>query len=569
MTSDEAAVLGGQLSQPEVAKAFGELTSNPASRDKTLKSLLQLDPAAASDPVLREVVAKATQEMVDADASTLPLAADLTRRFRLKELAPWFVVRMVGAENPEERVMALRALNEIQAAHAGMAASYLDDKNEAVAREALIAVASGGGADAVSELAKRWPSLSGALRQFAVNGLSSSKLSAEAFAKAVAAGQFAGFDPSVVEKLSAVLGADHPAFKELLSKVEGLLVPSIRLPGKRDAVVATGLNLEGAFTIETWIKLDEKIDNRDGLLGKRGGGPCLNFWDAKLRFWDGSRDLVIADRPVEAGKWAHCAVTRDEAGKFAVFVDGEPAGVSKDRYDAKMETMDIGLVNEPDGTGASLLEYRVWDIARSPAAIQASFRTRFTGGQGHLVFHAGVDLSGLPLEGGAAVEWTADFPELHTPEQASSLAAKFERFRAMASRPGDAAVGKQLFQASCMICHQVRGEGTAIGPDLSGAGAMGVESLLRNVLTPNAQLESGYYRHDITLNDGGLVSGFLASETPKLIVLRQIGADERAIPVEQVKEHTVSKRSLMPEGLIDGLGEKQVADLFAYLMSLK
>jgi len=89
------------------------------------------------------------------------------------------------------------------------------------------------------------------------------------------------------------------------------------------------------------------------------------------------------------------------------------------------------------------------------------------------------------------------------------------------------------------------------------------------VLTPNAQLESGYYRHDITLKDGGLASGFLASETPKLIVLRQIGADERAIPVEQVKEHTVSKRSLMPEGLIDGFGEKQVADLFAYLMTLK
>jgi hypothetical protein len=39
--------------------------------------------------------------------------------------------------------------------------------------------------------------------------------------------------------------------------------------------------------------------------------------------------------------------------------------------------------------------------------------------------------------------------------------------------------------------------------------------------------------------------------------------------VDQVKEHTVSKRSLMPEGLIDGFGEKQVADLFAYLLTLK
>jgi hypothetical protein len=36
-----------------------------------------------------------------------------------------------------------------------------------------------------------------------------------------------------------------------------------------------------------------------------------------------------------------------------------------------------------------------------------------------------------------------------------------------------------------------------------------------------------------------------------------------------VKEHAVSKRSLMPEGLIDGFSEKQVADLFSYMMTLK
>jgi len=569
LTSDEAPVLGGQLVQSNVANAFSELANNPVSRGKLLKSLLQLDPAATSDPVLRAAVGSATEAMVATDSSTAPLAFDLARRFRLKELVPWLVIRSVTAKSPDELAVSLRVLNEIQAADAELAKSHLDHPNEAVAREALIGFASAGGPDAVEEIAKRWASLSGALRQFAMNGMLSNKESAATFAKMVAAGGFAGFDPSAVEKLSAVLGADHPAFKELLSKVDGLLAPVIRLPGKKDAVVATGLKLDGPFTLETWIKLDEGIDNRDGLLGKRGGGPCLNFWDAKLRLWDGSRDVAVADRRVEAGKWAHCAVTRDVAGKITMFIDGEPAGVSEGVFDAPMEVMDLGRVNEPGGTGASLLEFRVWDIARSPAEIQASCRTRFTSGQDHLVFHAGADLSKLPLEGGATIEWAKDFPELHTPEQAAALAAKFDRFRAMASKSGDAAAGKQLFQATCMICHQAKGEGTAIGPDLSGAGAMGVESLLRNVLTPNAQLESGYYRHDITLKDGGLASGFLASETPKLIVLRQIGADERAIPVDQVKEHTISKRSLMPEGLIDGFGEKQVADLFAFLMTLK
>jgi hypothetical protein len=57
--------------------------------------------------------------------------------------------------------------------------------------------------------------------------------------------------------------------------------------------------------------------------------------------------------------------------------------------------------------------------------------------------------------------------------------------------------------------------------------------------------------------------------TAGTLVLKQIGADARAIPKDQVKEHAVSKRSLMPEGLIDGFSEKQVADLFGYLMTLK
>ena len=98
---------------------------------------------------------------------------------------------------------------------------------------------------------------------------------------------------------------------------------------------------------------------------------------------------------------------------------------------------------------------------------------------------------------------------------------------------------------------------------------MGPESLLRNILTPNAQLESGYYRHDIALKDGSLLSGFLASDSLDVLVLRQIGADERAIPKGEVREHTVSRRSLMPEGLIDGFSDQQVADLFSYLGTLR
>ena len=101
-----------------------------------------------------------------------------------------------------------------------------------------------------------------------------------------------------------------------------------------------------------------------------------------------------------------------------------------------------------------------------------------------------------------------------------------------------------------MICHQVNGAGQAIGPDLSGAGAMGIDALLHNILMPNEQLESGYYRHDVTLKDGTFAGGFLASENKNQLVLRQIGADDRGIGIHRLAH-------------IDDGGQRFVADLDA------
>ena len=98
---------------------------------------------------------------------------------------------------------------------------------------------------------------------------------------------------------------------------------------------------------------------------------------------------------------------------------------------------------------------------------------------------------------------------------------------------------------------------------------MGMDALLHNILLPNEQLESGYYRHDVTLKDGSLVSGFLTSENKRQLVLRQIGVGDRVIPKRRIASHKISKRSLMPEGLIDGFTDQQISDLFAYLMTLK
>ncbi len=568
LAAGEIALLGAQLASPEVAGSFGALLGDPARREGVLRALLQLDPSAAVDPVLRRTTGQATRRLLAEKPDALPLALDLVRRFQLLDLAPVIVAEARKPRPPGELAVLLRALNEIRAADAELCFSLLDHADPAVVREAFAGYAAAGGPAAVRVLAERWPELPGVLRQFVLDGMLSRRPSAEAFARLAAAGGFAGFDPSAVEKLSAVLGPEDPAFRAMLEKVSGLLMRALRLPGADDAIIATGFDLAGPFTVETWILLGEDVDNRDSLLGNRDERMDLNFYQSRLRLYAGS-DIVIADRAVKAGEWTHCAVTRDPSGRVALHLDGEPAGAADAAFTEPLRKLDLGRANAAGGTAARFIEFRIWDRARSEAEIRADHRTVFTDGAPGLVHRYPGESAGLPVKGGAALEWTADFPELITPEAAKALEEKFDRFRKMASNPGDPEAGKTLFQATCLICHQVRGEGIAIGPDLSGAGAMGVESLLRNVLTPNAQLESGYYRHDVTLVDGGFVSGFLASQDEKTLILRQIGADERAIPKDQVKEHSVSKRSLMPEGLIDGYTGKQVADLFAYLAELK
>ena len=569
LAADEVTMLGSQLSRPDVALAFGKLLDDTARREGLLKTLAQLDPSITNRDDLRERVGKAALAMLQEKPETLPLALDLARRLRIKSLAPLLMEKLKLTKTPADLAALLRTLNEIQAADPKLFATFLDHADPAVAREAMVGLSASGGTQAVEVIAKRWNSMSGVLRQFAIDGMLSNKSSAEAFAAGAAAGGFTGFDSSVAEKLSGVLGSEHPALRALLAKVPGLLQPILRLPGKPGAVVATGIDLAGPFTLETWIKLDEGIDNRDSLMGERGKGADLNFYQSTLRFFGGSGDLVSANRPVVAGVWTHCAVTRDAAGKIALYLDGEPAGISSGTFTKPLKALDLGKANGDGGTSARFMEFRIWDIARAAATIRNDFHTRYPGKVEGLIHRVSGEQSGLPLQGGTTADWSADFPELLTPEAAAALAAKFDRFRGFTRKPGDAAAGKLTFQATCMVCHKVRGEGNAIGPDLSGAGAMGVESLLRNVLTPNAQLESGYYRHDLTLTNGSFATGFLASENASTLVLRQIGADERAIPRSEVKEHKISKRSLMPEGLIDGFSETQVADLFAYLSSLK
>ena len=67
----------------------------------------------------------------------------------------------------------------------------------------------------------------------------------------------------------------------------------------------------------------------------------------------------------------------------------------------------------------------------------------------------------------------------------------------------------------------------------------------------------------------GKISGTLVEETADTLSILPAGGEVRVVPKADVREHNISKSSLMPEGLIDIYQDEQVADLFAYLRTLK
>ena len=66
-----------------------------------------------------------------------------------------------------------------------------------------------------------------------------------------------------------------------------------------------------------------------------------------------------------------------------------------------------------------------------------------------------------------------------------------------------------------------------------------------------------------------MIEAFYVSEDATAYVIRQAGGADRRIPKAEVKAAKYLRRSLMPEGLLDGFSDEQVTDLFAYLKTLK
>jgi len=137
-----------------------------------------------------------------------------------------------------------------------------------------------------------------------------------------------------------------------------------------------------------------------------------------------------------------------------------------------------------------------------------------------------------------------------------------------AKSSGDANAGAGLFQSQgCVGCHRIRGEGAALGPDLSGIGAArSLDNLKQSIVAPDVDVQPSYWTVSFEDASGKAVRGFLLNEDTYTVQLLDRAARLHSYQKASVKNYAIDKRSSMPS-YRDKFSPQQLDDLLAYLWS--
>ncbi|MEK6258355.1 MAG: PQQ-dependent sugar dehydrogenase [Planctomycetota bacterium] len=142
------------------------------------------------------------------------------------------------------------------------------------------------------------------------------------------------------------------------------------------------------------------------------------------------------------------------------------------------------------------------------------------------------------------------------------------------SLPGDPVRGKQVFfetsGVSCKNCHRIQKDGKEVGPELTMIGKKLTRAqLLESLLEPSKLIEPKYVTYLAETDDGRILTGLLLSRDDNEVVLKDAQDKVTRIPTKKIEQLVPQRQSLMPDLLFRDMTAQQVADLLAYLGSLK
>ena len=95
-----------------------------------------------------------------------------------------------------------------------------------------------------------------------------------------------------------------------------------------------------------------------------------------------------------------------------------------------------------------------------------------------------------------------------------------DRYKPAIDRAGDPERGRVIFDRECLACHKLGERGHSVGPNLASMRRKTPEEILVSILDPNREVSPEFVEYLVALDDGRVVTGIVASETPGGLALR-------------------------------------------------
>jgi putative heme-binding domain-containing protein len=133
---------------------------------------------------------------------------------------------------------------------------------------------------------------------------------------------------------------------------------------------------------------------------------------------------------------------------------------------------------------------------------------------------------------------------------------------------GDAGRGEVLFRnRACATCHAGP---RALGPDLTGAAVrFSRDDLFTAIIYPSRDVAPPYRTTMVQTEQGQVFIGLVAFESADGLILQTGATTTVRVATADIASRMPSNRSLMPNGLLKDLKPGDLADLHAYLQTLK
>ena len=143
--------------------------------------------------------------------------------------------------------------------------------------------------------------------------------------------------------------------------------------------------------------------------------------------------------------------------------------------------------------------------------------------------------------------------------------AVIRAFQPALKTKGNQRPGAAIFAKLCLTCHRVGGQGARLGPDLSGISSRPSEALLIEILDPSRQVSPDFISYTLNTTTGKTLNGLIAAETATSVTIRRQGQPEETVLRSEINELRAEGKSLMPDGLEQGLTIQDLADLLEFL----